>query len=204
MPTFIDLTNEKFSRLTVIARAETDGRRTKWICRCDCGVTKTVAADHLRSGHTRSCGCLQADHPSNLIHGDGSKRCREYRAWCHMIGRCLNPTDAAYANYGGRGITVCEEWRSYPAFLGDMGRCPPGQTLGRIDNDLGYDRSNCRWENWHQQQRNRRNNHRITSRGRTATVAEWAEMRGISSFAILGRLRLGWSEDRAIWEPKHG
>lgn len=206
MPEFIDLTNQKFSRLTVLDRANTDGRRTKWTCRCDCGNTKKVDAAHLRNGHTRSCGCLQKDHPNHFIHGDGAKgarRGKEYRVWSHMCGRCLNPTDHAYKNYGGRGITVCDEWRSsYPAFLADMGRCPPGKTLGRINNDLGYSKSNCRWEDWIQQQRNRRGNRIITIGNRTEVLAKWVEMSGLPYSTVQGRLHLGWSYERAFWTPR--
>lgn len=202
MPAFIDLTNQRFGRFTVISQAETVRERTRWKCRCDCGNMREVIGATLRRGASKSCGCFQKDHPSRFTHGESRKSRKEYQAWFHMIRRCFDPKDAAYKHYGARGISVCDAWvLSFPLFLADMGKCPPRKSLGRIKNDLGYSKENCRWEDCHQQQRNKRNNHLLTFNGRTKTLAEWSVIRGLGATTIRERLNRGWPVDRAILEP---
>jgi hypothetical protein len=120
-----------------------------------------------------------------------------------MITRCENPKSIEYEVYGGRGITVCDRWRiSFENFLADMGDRPtPKHTIDRIDNAIGYCPENCRWATMKEQQRNRRNNRLISFDGKTATLAEWAEISGNSSDIISWRIKQGWNLRSAIFEP---
>lgn len=161
----LDLTGQRFGRLKVKALTLKIGRKVKWICRCDCGTPLIVHAGDLRSGNTKSCGCLQVERAreANTVHrhGEGSYRngrTPEFIAWQNMVARCSNPQHPSFRYYGGRGINVCERWRSsYENFLADMGRRPsPDLTLDRINNNGNYEPDNCRWATHSDQMRNRR------------------------------------------------
>jgi hypothetical protein len=137
--------------------------RQRYVCRCDCGTLKAVRASYLRDHRTKSCGCGKSDFTSaaNSIHGFTPQRSEwpfksEYRSWCAMKARCLNPKNKRYRRYGGRGITVCERWlHSFPNFIEDMGPRPPGLTLERKDNDGNYEPSNRKWATHVEQANNR-------------------------------------------------
>lgn len=166
-----DLTRRRFGRLVVEGIVEVRAyppppakcRSTHvvWLCKCDCGNITKVTSGRLRNGQTMSCGCLNAiltQHRSTT-HGHGGRNASpEYRSWCHLIDRCENPNSEDYANYGGRGIRVCERWRnSFEAFLEDMGERPsPKHSIDREDVNGHYEKSNCRWATASQQSRNRR------------------------------------------------
>lgn len=130
---------------------------------------------------------------------------REHTAWSNMIQRCR--TDAVarrrttYAGYAGRGIRVAVRWRKFSNFLADMGRCPPGWTIERKNNNRGYTPRNCVWIPHAHQAANKRNNHRLTHRGATRHVSEWARRTGLHIQTILDRLRNGWSTARALTRP---
>jgi len=123
---------------------------------------------------------------------------REYSAWANMISRCTQESDASYLKYGARGIKVCESWRAFDRFLQDMGLCPAGYSLDRIDNDGDYGPSNCRWADRKTQQRNTSRNRWLTVDGVGRTVAEWSEISGTNRKTILKRLQLGWSSTAAV------
>jgi hypothetical protein len=130
-------------------------------CRCDCGAVQFVGSYKLRTGHSRSCGCLKVDVTAarSLKHGHSKRgaKSRAYAVWCNMINRCTNPNVASYVDYGARGITVCVRWlHSFSAFLDDMGEPPPGLTIDRLNNDAGYFKENCAWRTRLDQARNRR------------------------------------------------
>lgn len=131
----------------------------------------------------------------------GKSRAPVYAVWRSMMGRCLRPTHPAFADYGGRGITVSEEWQTFEGFYRDMGDQPPGLTLERNDNDGPYLLANCRWATRHEQGRNKRNNHLITANGLTLTMAEWAQRLGVSIQVIAWREAAGWSPERTVSEP---
>lgn len=127
----------------------------------------------------------------------------EHKAWYGMIRRCHLPSHAAFANYGGRGITVCKRWReSFSTFLQDMGERPgPGFEIDRIDNSQGYSPDNCRWATVTTNARNRRSNRKITAFGETLLLVEWAEKFGLNADTISKRLDSGWDAERAISAP---
>lgn len=168
MPSFVDLTGQKYGRLTPKRRATVltpSGRKlVAWACECECGKKTTVLACHLRSGKTRSCGCLNVEKLVSRRHID--ERVRDhpnYGLWCAMIRRCHNPNAWNYKFYGGRGIKVCHRWRfgageksGFVCFLNDMGVRPEGLTIDRINNDGNYEPSNCRWATVEQQTANKR------------------------------------------------
>lgn len=137
---------------------------------------------------------------SNLKHG--MKHTRTYQKWNSMKNRCFNPRLKNYKNYGGRGISVCESWLKFENFLSDMGIAPDAHSLERIDNDGNYEPGNVRWATAKEQQRNKRNSRFITYRGKTLTVAAWAEELGLPITALSKRLQYGWGVERAF-SPKY-
>lgn len=197
MTTLKDLTGKTFGRLTVIGGPSTVGRRRiVWLCACVCGNEKMVRADHLKSGHTESCGCI----PSGPSRGSGRRKDPLRGRWRSMLDRTTNPKNHRYPDYGGRGIAVCERWKSFQGFAEDMGPTfSPELTLERIDNDRGYEPGNCRWATVIEQARNKRTSHFVTFRGHTKTIAEWAELLGLNYDTVRGRLtKQGWSVERTL------
>jgi len=125
-----------------------------------------------------------------------------YISWNHMKGRCLNPKNRKYANYGGRGIKICEEWiNSFSKFHTDMGDRPKGFTLERIDNNGDYEPNNCKWATWDDQVNNRRKTVFLTHNGQTKCIADWARELGCKRDTLLARLNRGWSDDKILSTP---
>jgi hypothetical protein len=210
MATFLDLTDKRFTRLVVIKRAPNSAnlanKNTRWYVVCDCGTLRIVGGQCLRSGHTKSCGCLSKEvvRERSLIHGmtRGRRGTPTYKSWSGMIQRCTNSRDKAFPEYGGRGITVCSRWRkSFLVFLSDMGECPPGLSLERRDNNQGYKPNNCYWATRKEQCNNRRSNIVLTYHGKTHTVTQWAERLGMKNDCLLSRLKLGWSVEKTLTTP---
>jgi hypothetical protein len=177
MSAFTDISGLTFGRALVLRLSEVRSGRSRFWCRCDCGKEFVAMAQSLKSGHTRSCGCLyresRVQKGKNLTHG--MSHTREHDSWGHMRKRCENPRDEAWPDYGGRGITVCERWQKFENFYADMGACPDGFEIER-DN---YEPGNCRWASRKEQTNNTRRNRMVELGGELVTVAQLAEATGL-------------------------
>lgn len=184
-----------------------------WKCICDCGIEticRTESINGKGKGHkTQSCGCItfEVAKKTFLTHGESrsqnGKATPEYSVWKSMLRRCLNPNATGFEDYGGRGITICTPWqRSFESFLADMGRRPSMQhTLDRKENDGPYSPENCRWATRKEQAENTRRNVKLTARGQTQTISEWARKLGVSSSCLKKRIAHGWSDERVLFTP---
>ena len=202
----IDITGNKYGRLTVNKYVgKTKSRCTLWECKCDCGNIIIAKKSNLISGNTKSCGCLGVEIRTK--HG-GSKS-RIYHVWTSMKQRCYNPKNKEYNNYGGRGITVCDEWLDFKNFYewalanGFKENASKGQsTIDRINVNEGYAPNNCRWVDMVIQSNNRRDNRNITFNGRTQTMSQWAREIGIKVNTLQSRIDVHhWSEEKALTTP---
>jgi len=158
----IDLTNKVFGEWTALKQSTTRGNRNQiqWDCVCSCGNIKSIKAEILKAGDSKSCGCLTSKMISENIKTHGLSKSRIYNTYRHMINRCYNKNVDMYYNYGGRGITVCDEWDNFESFH-QWATCNGYQnnlTIDRKDNDKGYSPDNCKWSTQTEQQRNRRDN----------------------------------------------
>lgn len=160
----IDLTGQRFGKLVALSPARVLHGRRGWTCACDCGASTTVSTLNLRADKTKSCGCLRREACSaiaiehNFRHGHNTTahKTPTWNSWNAMLKRCRQPAHTSYSSYGGRGITVCERWLDFRAFLADMGERPDGRTLDRVNVNGNYEPSNCRWATRSEQQRNKR------------------------------------------------
>ena len=211
--TFQDLSGQKFGRLLVVGRAANLGRKTMWECRCDCGKTLVVWAGALKNGNTKSCGCLRQDvvrqkNKETATHGLTHNRL--YHIWNGMKNRCYNKNLEAYKWYGGRGITVCDEWRDdFKAFYdwamanGYNPDAPKGKcTIDRIDVNGNYCPENCRWVDMRVQHNNMRTNVYIEIGGERKTITQWAKLYKKSGSVVWYRIhKLGWEPLKALETP---
>lgn len=201
---------DRFSRWTVIGFHGVANKDHHWLCVCNCGNSAVVSSGNLRSGRSSSCGCRrvevsQAQAGSNLRHGEsGQSATGEYRAWLAMLRRCLTPTAGNYANYGAKGVKVCERWLTYENFLADMGHKPSSEySLDRYPDQRGdYEPSNCRWATAIEQQRNKTNNTLVTIEGKTRCAAEWCAVTGLASSTFHNRVKRGWSGVELLRPPR--
>lgn len=188
---------QRFGRWTVMSTDALGAHKygIYWRCVCDCGTERDVSRTSLREGDSTSCGCRARE----LLTKHGKKGDPLYSRWRAMIGRTTDPNNANYANYGARGVTVCDRWRDFSAFYSDMHEgFEPHLELDRIQVDGDYGPENCRWVTRTQNQRNKRTNTRIEFGGRLLIVEEWAELLGVKSNTISARLYRGWTPERAL------
>lgn len=176
----LNLIGQRFGRLVVTNEEEPVGRQTMWECACDCGNIIITATRMLRLSGKTSCGCDTFEKVSSKLSTHGLSRSTTYQSWKMMKSRCLNPNYNFYSYYGGRGISICQEWvDSFEAFLKDMGERPDGLTLDRINYDGDYEPSNCRWASREDQVDNRRNGILYSFKGITLSPKEWARVLGV-------------------------
>jgi len=191
----------KYGRLTVIG-ASTGGKSPKVLCRCECGTEKLIATGSIRSGDTRSCGCLHKETAGAHLKKHGMFNRPEHTVWRKMVERCTSPKCKDFPRYGGRGVGVCAAWlESFANFYADMGPRPDGMSIDRIDNDGNYEPANCRWATKAQQSANRSDNVHIEHCGRRQTLTQWANEAGLRPGTLWHRIRAGWPAERALTTP---
>ena len=197
-----DLVGEVFGSLKVLSSAGSNKhQKATWKCACVCGAIICVDTGSLRSGNSKSCGCIGRlkTIEASRTHGLAGTRC--HRIWQGMLNRCRNKNQLNYKNYGGRGISVCARWERFENFFEDMGEPPEGMSIDRIDNDGDYEPGNCRWATRKQQGRNRRSNRVIKFRGRERPLIEWAEDLGLEQSSLSERIEK-WPLERALTQRK--
>lgn len=172
------------------------GRKPKIRVRCDCGTEKWIFRYNLKD--TRSCGCLKPSFVREFHTKHGDSYTRTWRSWKSMLSRCRTASNSAYADYGGRGITVCDRWLSYENFRADMGERPLGTSLDRINNDGNYEPANCRWATAVEQANNKRGCRYLEYQGQRLTATQWARKAGITPAALLKRIERGASIEKAL------
>ena len=205
MPSLIDLTGQTFGFLTVQYQSQSQrhstGTRAVWFCLCICGNTKEILAHSLLANLSKSCGCRGKQHGASklrLIYPG------EYKIWVAMWQRCTNSHAKAFIWYGGLGVTVTPEWKSFDQFIADVGPRPSkAYSLDRFPDGHGnYEPSNVRWATRAEQARNTSRNHWYTYRGVTMCRGDWAKSLGITDQALTHRIKSNWSED-LIFAPVH-
>lgn len=193
---------DRYSKLTVISGPYLIKRRRYVDVKCDCGQVKTVKIYHLKDGNTKSCGCyirgLTSDR--NYLHGISGHPI--HKVWSGMIQRCFNPKNRAFKNYGGRGVTVCEEWKNdFKAFYdwAIKNGWAKGLEIDRENNNGIYEPGNCRWVTRKVNSNNRRCSHIIEFNGQSKTAKEWAEAYNIPYTCLINRINLyKWPIERAL------
>lgn len=203
-PNTVRLQGLRFGALVVLKQVSR-GRRVRgawWLCKCDCGKEVVKRGDRLRQGRVKTCalaGHSWLQHkPMTLprLHP------LEYSTWSSMRERCLNPKCESYPVYGGRGITICEAWSDFTAFLRDMGRRPTRKhTINRKNNEGNYEPGNCRWATRKEQARNTQRSVHIVYEGEQMLLVELTEKLGLDRQIVYGRLNAGWSLDEALTIP---
>jgi hypothetical protein len=190
---------QQVGELTVVeSRAmKVDGKtRVYVLCRCSCGNEKNIRAKLVTPAALQGFPCYRDSHSAK-----GAFR-QEFITWTAMKQRCYNAKDPSYGRYGGRGIQVCDRWRSsFRNFLQDMGRRPKGRSLDRIDNSGDYEPGNCRWATAKEQATNRRGNRLVTCDGVTKTISGWCEVNGLRQGTVTERIRRGWTDQDAVTVP---
>lgn len=197
-----EMIGKKFGKLTPIEEGGHMGGLLAYKCQCDCGNIVTVRGPSLRSGNTTSCGCVHKAMVGNLNKTHGLHNRPEYSVWQNMITRCTNQSTNCFHRYGGRGISVCDEWRNFEQFYADMGDRPDGMTLDRIDNNGPYSKENCRWATIGEQARNTRRTQLVEYKGKTQCLKDWANEVGIAYNTLRKRFVIyNWPFEKAITTP---
>ena len=199
---------QTFGKWTIITAYPSDSRNA--LCRCECGRVKYVARQHLKSGASRMCqSCALNMRYKNTpreelkCYKDGRLEDPLYQAWWSMKSRCLNPKHRSYPRYGGRGITICDEWLDFPTFRqwASEHNWQKGLQIDRVDNDGNYCPENCRFVTPKENANNRSNCRMLTFNGKTQSVSKWADELGYEPNVIYLRLRMGWPVERTLTAP---
>lgn len=202
----IDLTGREIGNWKVISFSGVSKQGcAEWLCECRCGKRKIVSGHAMRSGKIKSCGCLNIERTKEANTKHGMKGTRLYRIWQGMRQRTKNPNNHEYSDYGGRGIELYKDWEKFENFCkwAKENGYAENLTIDRKDNEKGYSPDNCRWVTAKANNRNKRNNHCLAYKGETKTIAEWAEITGLSKAMIRYRItKMGWSAERALETPK--
>lgn len=218
MEKFQDLTGQKFGRLTVIKRIGNKGHNQFYLCKCDCGKEKVILKSSLISGRTKSCGCLKSHllaernrkykltgkmHKKNTTHN--LSKTTIYKKYLGIKERCFNKNCEAYKYYGGRGITVCDEWKNNFQNFYDWAMSngyKDDLTIERIDFNGNYCPANCKWIPRSEQTKNRRNVHKITYKGKTQSLSDWARELNISFNTLYQRVITSkWNITKSFEKP---
>lgn len=191
-----DMSGQRLGKLTVIAFDKIDEYgKAIWTCRCDCGVIKPIQGCRLRKTYkpTRSCGCLITAGLISRSKTHGMRKSSEYTIWTDMKQRCFNPNDPYYKDYGGRGISVCQEWAdSFESFYEHIGQRPSKRhTIERLNGSGNYEPGNVKWATWEEQANNRRNSVHITHNGKTRTLSQWDREFNAPRGGVRSRLNKG-------------
>lgn len=208
----IDITGQRFGRLTVIERVKNTSRKDSlWLCKCECGNIKEVTYSNLNSGHTKSCGCFRIETTSKRNTKTKIKHhlCSDpiYEKWTFMKSRCYYTNNDSYTDYGGRGIVVCDEWiDTENGFINFYNWSinngwAKDLTLDRIDNNGKYCPENCRWATLKEQANNKRNTVYLEYNDIKLSLSEWAEKLDVPRYILKERRSLGWSDDKIITTP---
>ena len=208
----IDITGQKFNRLTAIEPVyKNKNRAWHWKFKCDCGNEKVCNAIEVRRGKIKSCGCLPLEHNKNgeYTRKHGMSDTRIYSIYCGIKRRCYSIANQDYQHYGGRGITMCDEWLGKDGFVrfyewAKQNGYKEDLTIDRMDVNKGYSPDNCRWTTRLGQGVNKRNNRYITFNGETHIFSEWCRIKGFSKSLLGHRLNDGWTIEEALTIPKGG
>lgn len=191
---------KQYTRITVLSQYREPGIKDKMAkAICHCGKHFTASYSKIKVGQTRSCGCQGPAATIRRLTIHGLRNTYEYKVWCAMRERCNNPNAERYPDYGGRGIKVCDRWvESVENFVADMGLCPDGLTIDRIDVNGNYEPGNCRWATRAEQTRNKRNSIMVEYRGEKRNLADVAEMSGVPYERLRYRINNGMTADAAV------
>lgn len=203
-PKIIHPVGTMFGMWRVVGEAPQRGVNTysRVECTCGSGVQREVLNGSLRAGKSTSCGCVATARTREACVTHGLSRTPIHRVWVNMLQRCENPGDPTYNLYGGKGITVSDDWKKLENFFRDMGHPPfKRASIERIDNLKGYSRENCRWATDAEQARNRSSNVWLTYRGIRLLQTDWAHITGLSAETFIKRRALGWSHEQILTTP---
>lgn len=199
----LNLIEQRYGKLTVLceySKRSEKGNHIQWVCQCDCGNEVIVPGAYLRSGKKTSCGCLRWSGDGNRRHGMTGTR--QYQAWSNMKRRCNDKANKEYANYGGRGITYCDEWETFEGFWADMQEGYSDElTIDRIDVNGNYCKENCKWSTSFEQANNTTASRHYDFDGGKYTVAQIAQMTGVDKELMRSRIQRGVPIEETL-EPK--
>lgn len=195
---------DRFGRLTIIKEMSQKNKPRRFLCECECGNQKVVSLSKLRTGNTKSCGCLQKEvRESFLTITHGQSNTRIYNIWAGMKDRCLSSNNPTFKHYGGRGIKICDAWLNFEPFYkwALQNGYHDNLSIERINNNGNYEPNNCEWATQKKQSNNTRRSKFIEFNGQKKTIKEWAEHLDIKYLLLYKRLSRGWSIEKAFYTP---